>query len=121
MHCPCSPEKLYSDCCEKAHLNRASVASAEILMRSRYSAFVLANISYLQASHHPATRPSNKEKRAILAWTRSVEWLRLEVLNSTKNTVEFKAYFIEEGVIDCIHENSLFCNTNGSWAYKSAL
>ena len=121
MNCPCSPEKLYVDCCKKAHLNIGSVATAETLMRSRYSAFVLANIAYLQASHHPSTRPSKKEKRAILAWTRSVEWLRLEVLNTTKNSVEFKAYFIEDGIIDCIHENSLFCNTTGHWTYKSAL
>lgn len=117
MNCPCSPEKLYEHCCKKAHLNIASVQTAEVLMRSRYTAFVLANMNYLHASHHSTTRPSKKEKRALLAWTKSVEWVRLEILNTTQNTVEFKAYFIENGQINLIHENSLFCIENGNWVY----
>lgn len=63
MQCPCNPSKKYSDCCEKAHQNIQTVLTAETLMRSRYSAFVLAKINYLQESHHSNTRPSNKEKK----------------------------------------------------------
>ena len=66
----------------------------------RYSAFVFANIDYLQKSHHSSTRPSKKEKREIESWAKSVNWLKLEVLNSTKTTVEFKAYFMENGSIN---------------------
>ena len=90
-------------------------------MRSRYSAFVLANVDYLQKSHHNSSRPSKLEKREILTWTKSVEWIKLEVLNNTKNTVEFKAYFRENGSLNFIHENSLFVKENGHWVYKSAL
>jgi SEC-C motif-containing protein len=32
-------------------------------------------------------------KEDILAWARSNDWQKLEVLKSTDNTVEFKAYF----------------------------
>jgi SEC-C motif-containing protein len=32
-------------------------------------------------------------KEDILAWARSNDWQKLEVLNSIDNTVEFKAYF----------------------------
>jgi SEC-C motif-containing protein len=120
MKCPCTPTKLYTECCKKAHLNVNSVATAEILMRSRYSAFVFANIEYLQKSHHSSTRPSKREKNEILQWTKSVVWLRLEVINSTKNTVEFKAYFIENGKLDFIHEISFFCKENEHWVYKKA-
>ena len=41
MKCPCNTDKEYKDCCLKAHKNILSVTTAEQLMRSRYSAFVL--------------------------------------------------------------------------------
>ena len=121
MKCPCNPSKLYKDCCKKAHQNIHSVTTPEALMRSRYSAFVLANINYLQESHHSKTRPSKLEKEEILTWTKSVEWIKLDVLKSTENTVEFKAYFNENGSVNVIHENSLFEKENNHWVYKSAL
>ena len=117
MQCPCNPTIKYSDCCQKAHQNIHSVTSAEALMRSRYSAFVLANIDYLQKSHNSSTRPSKREKKEILAWTKSVNWIKLEVLNTTETTVDFNAYFMENGNIDVIHENSVFCKENDHWVY----
>ncbi|CAM1365806.1 Sec-C motif domain protein [Tenacibaculum soleae] len=127
MQCPCNPSKKYSDCCEKAHQNIQTVLTAETLMRSRYSAFVLAKINYLQESHHSRTRPSNKEKKEILSWTKSVKWLKLEVLNTSKGsitdlegTVEFNAFFMENGKVDVIHENSSFCKENKHWVYLNA-
>ncbi|WBX72322.1 YchJ family protein [Tenacibaculum retecalamus] len=127
MQCPCNPSKKYSACCQKAHQNIETVLTAEQLMRSRYSAFVLANISYLHESHHSTTRPTQKENKEILSWTKSVEWVKLEVTNTTKGTftditgtVEFKAYFIENGAIDLIHENSSFCKENKHWVYFKA-
>ncbi|MEE3999218.1 YchJ family metal-binding protein [Tenacibaculum sp. FZY0031] len=117
MQCPCNPAILYSECCAKAHQNIYSVTSAEALMRSRYSAFVLANIDYLQKSHHSSTRPAKREKKEILTWTKSVNWLKLEVLQSTETTVEFNAFFMENGSIDVIHENSVFCKENDHWVY----
>ena len=120
MKCPCNPAKNYSDCCKKAHQNILSVATVEDLMRSRYSAFVLANVEYLQKSNHSSTRPSKKEKRELEKWTKSVNWLKLEVLNSTENTVEFKAFFMENGAVNVIHENSKFCKENEHWVYLGA-
>lgn len=120
MQCPCNTSRTYEDCCQKAHKNIESVTSAEILMRSRYSAFVLANISYLQKSHHSSTRPSKREKREIEKWTTSVNWLKLEVLNTTEDTVEFKAFYMENGTVNIIHENSKFCKENNYWVYLEA-
>jgi len=120
MKCPCNSSKSYIDCCKKAHQNIHTVNTAEELMRSRYTAFVLADIEYLQKSHHTATRPSKREKKEILNWTKSVEWVRLEIINTTKNTVEFKAYFMECGKLEVIHENSFFCKENTHWVYKNA-
>jgi len=119
MQCLLNPEKKHSECCQKAHQNINAVSSAEELMRSRYSAFVLTNIESLQKSHHSTTRPSKQEKKGIGKWTKSVNWLKLEVLNSTKDTVEFKAFFMENGSVNTIHENSKFCKENGHWVYFS--
>ncbi len=124
MQCPCNPDKKYINCCKKAHDNILNVTTSENLMRSRYSAFVLANIEYLQKSHHSKTRPSKREKKETLQWTKAVEWLKLEVLNTsegtindTKGTVEFKAFFMENGSMNVIHENSRFCKENEHWVY----
>jgi SEC-C motif-containing protein len=58
-------------------------------MRSRYSAYVRQEgVIWL---HTPSER--NHSKEDILAWARSNDWQKLEVLNSIDNTVEFKAYF----------------------------
>ncbi|MDG1039686.1 MAG: YchJ family metal-binding protein [Polaribacter sp.] len=121
MKCPCNPSKQYNDCCKVAHLNIKNVTSPEALMRSRYSAFVMANIDYLQKSHHSTTRPSKIEKKEILSWTKSVEWVRLDILQTTESSVEFKAYFYENGALNVIHENSLFVKESNHWVYKDAL
>lgn len=110
-------------CCERGHKDLSAVSTAEQLMRSRYSAFVLANGSYLMDSHHSTTRPI-KERKSIEAWAKSVSWIRLEVLdsekggvNDQKGTVTFNAYFFENGKVDVIHEKSEFVKENGLWMY----
>jgi len=121
--CPCGSEKTYGNCCAIAHSNIEKVTTAEQLMRSRYSAYALCNIVYLMNSHHSSTRPE-KEQDEILNWTKSVKWLGLEVLHSSKGsisdiegTVEFKAHFEEKEVSEVIHEHSKFVKENGFWVY----
>ena len=121
--CPCGIEKIYEMCCYKGHLAIETLMSAEQLMRSRYSAYAMADIDYLMKSQHSTTRP-NDEKDEILKWAKSVEWIRLEVLNSFKGldcdsegTVEFKAYFKENGIVSVIHENSKFLKEHNHWVY----
>ncbi|CAZ98229.1 YchJ family metal-binding protein [Zobellia galactanivorans] len=124
MPCPCNPQVNYSDCCKKAHTDIRSVATAEALMRSRYSAFVLGDIDYLQKSHHSTTRPNKIEKRRIKTWAKAVNWLKLEVLYTSEGsetdssgTVEFKAYYMENGQMGVIYEKSNFSKENGHWVY----
>ena len=114
MICPCSSNKVYKNCCQKAHLNIETVLTAEALMRSRYSAFVLADIAYLHKSHHSSTRLSKKEYKELETWT------KLEILNSTENTVYFKDYFIENGTLEVIKEHSVFCKEHNYWVYLEA-
>lgn len=123
MKCYCNNNKSYKACCEVFHLNNGKTETAEQLMRSRYSAFVLANGDYLMQTHHISTRPIS-EKKAIVKWAKSVEWIKLEILKTTEGlsnnedgTVTFNAYFYDNGTIDIIHEKSAFIKENNSWYY----
>jgi SEC-C motif-containing protein len=53
-------------------------------MRSRYSAYVRQEASYLVATHSSERGIHSKED--IPAWARSNDWQKLEVLNSIDNT-----------------------------------
>ena len=123
MKCYCGNLKNYVNCCEKIHKDLATAKTAQQLMRSRYSAFVLANGDFLMKSHHSKTRPTS-EKKAIVAWAKSVNWVKLEIIetsngleNDADGTVTFNAYFYEHGKIDIIHEKSAFIKENNHWKY----
>lgn len=116
MKCYCGENKNYNDCCEVFHKNGGKTQTSEQLMRSRYSAFVIANGDYLMQTHHESTRPI-KEKNAIVKWAKSVQWLKLEVVESTIDTVSFNAYFFENGIANVITENSKFVKENNVWFY----
>ena len=79
----------------------------------------MANGDYLMLSHHSSTRPL-EEKDDIVAWAKSVKWVRLEIIETflgqeddTEGTVAFKAHFKEGGTKKYIHENSKFVREDG--------
>jgi SEC-C motif domain protein len=122
--CPCGKNNLlYIDCCKLIHEDIYKALTAEDLMRSRYSAFVLCNGDYLLESHSIKFKdPSNIHN--TIRWARSVAWNRLEIIsktngieNDTHGTVEFKAFFKEKNKLKCIHENSYFIKENNHWVY----
>jgi SEC-C motif-containing protein len=100
------------------------VNTAEALMRSRYSAFALGLGDYLQQSHYSKTRPSKQQGIETEQWSKTVSWIKLEVNKTTlgsetddEGTVEFMAYFLENGQINTIKENSYFKKEDGIWYY----
>lgn len=122
--CPCGTGKHYSECCQNTHNSPAFVKTAEELMRSRFTAFTMANGPYLIETHHSTTRHIVDEKDLEL-WAKSVEWLRLEIIHTSNGkssndsgTVEFKAHFMEKGKASYIHEHSYFEKEFGDWKYK---
>lgn len=127
--CPCGSKKEYNSCCGIAHKNISDVLTAEQLMRSRYTAFCMANEDYLHKSHHPNTRPKSKaERKENIKWAKTVVWLKLEIINTTKGTetdnvgtVEFKAFYIENGIPKSIHEISTFDKSKGYWVYVDGI
>jgi SEC-C motif-containing protein len=122
--CPCNPQNTYKTCCAIAHENIAAVTTAQQLMRSRYSAFVMGKVDYLRRSQHSSTRISDSEASEIGHWTHTVQWVKLEVLATTQGlvsdslgTVHFKAFYMENGQLQIIEENSSFVREDGNWTY----
>ena len=88
-------------------------------MRSRYSAFALADAPHLLATWHPSTRPASLELDPEQRWS------GLRVLSAStsgsvfapEGTVEFVAsYHSPEGPAQ-VHEVSRFVQDAGRWTY----
>ena len=116
--CPCGTGLPLAECCGPLHDGTAAAGTAEQLMRSRYSAFVVGDAGYLLATWHPATRP------AALDLDADVRWTGLDVLTTTggsllaaEGTVEFRASYVRDGRAGAQHENSRFLREGGRWRY----
>jgi SEC-C motif-containing protein len=115
-HCPCGSGAALDACCAQWH-RTPQAPTAEALMRSRYSAFVLCNESYLLATWHPSTRP------ASVGFDSGTKWLGLTVksariMGPNRAEVEFVArYRIGGGSAVRIEERSRFVREEGRWLY----
>lgn len=122
--CPCGRTSTknkpiaYADCCGRfiEHFESTPAPDAEHLMRSRYSAFVLENASYLQATWHTSQRPADLDFEA------GAKWLGLQVkafqpTSADTAEVEFVARFRVGGRAVRLHERSRFVREDGRWLY----
>lgn len=100
------------------HTGAAIPPSAEALMRSRYTAYVLARADYLKATWHPNTLP----QPFALDDQERVQWLGLqvkrhEIQDDKHATVEFVARYKINGRAHRLHEVSRFVREAGRWYY----
>ncbi|GAB3444862.1 YchJ family metal-binding protein [Massilia solisilvae] len=121
--CPCGGPALAA-CCGPFLAGDAVPPTAEALMRSRYTAYVLKNEAYLQATWHPSTRP----QEPVLDENEKIQWLGLEVKSALRlrqrkadlpeqpdsDTVEFVARFKIGGRAHRLHEVSRFVRESGA-------
>ncbi|HIG36940.1 MAG TPA: zinc chelation protein SecC [Oceanospirillaceae bacterium] len=118
MNCYCKSDLLFANCCQPFIEGRQVAATAEQLMRSRYSAFCLHNEPYLKLTWHPTTRPE------AIDFDEQQHWLGLKIISShdggvgdSVGQVEFVARYKIHGRAYRLHENSDFVMQNGSWQY----
>ena len=116
--CPCSvgtgDERGYDACCGRFHRGAERPATAEELMRSRYSAFALGLDDYVFTTWHPRTRPDDVRSDPGTTWT------GLTIVDTVDGgpddetgEVEFVATY--EG--GRMHERSRFARRAGRWLY----
>ena len=115
--CPCGRAAALANCCGR-YLAGAPAPDAESLMRSRYTAFTLADEAYLLATWHPDTRPAALD----LAGEIAPKWLGLKVIHheiqdASHATVEFVARYKIAGRAYRQHELSRFIQQDGRWYY----
>lgn len=114
--CKCCSGLSYHNCCKPFHQKQMLAPTPEVLMRSRYCAYALHLADYLVATTHPSVRHLYP-KDAILAWAKANVWLRLEICNAAKDTVEFKAFYTHQNTMHIHHECSTFLKDKSQWFY----
>lgn len=121
--CPCGSDKKFGECCGQYLLEGAKPKTAEALMRSRYSAFVIQKVSYLVETHHTETR-KDLDESSLENWAKGAEWDGLEILVAdkgqefdTEGTVEFSCRYYWEGKLQIHHEVSTFKKEGGVWRF----
>jgi SEC-C motif-containing protein len=121
--CPCKSRETYAACCEPFHLGRAKPATAEQLMRSRYSAFFFRLVDYLVATTHPDTREPDLKAR-LEETIYEANWRFLTILGTSKGgaedkggKVEFIAEYFQDEQPHKLHERSRFKRFKGAWKY----
>jgi len=115
--CFCGSDQPYSRCCGPIIKGSIKANSAEKLMRSRYSAYVMAEVDYLFETTHMSKR-AGLDKKDIEQWAKSNRWQQLEIISAETFIIEFKAYFRDRSGKKQIHyEKSSFVFENGNWFY----
>lgn len=120
--CPCGSGNTFIACCSPI-ISDGKAATAEQLMRSRYTAYIQKNVDYLVETTHPDSRTPDLAK-SIRKWMKQVEWLKLHVVASEGGEaedafgqVEFIAEFIGDTGPGRHHECSVFEKIDTTWYY----
>lgn len=115
--CYCCSGKIYEACCLPYLSGQKNAPTAEALMRSRYAAFASQQAPYLVATTHISTRKDHSELD-IFEWSVANKWLKLEILQATETTVNFKAFYQDsKGKNRVHHELSSFKKEGDFWFY----
>ncbi len=124
--CPCGQRASFEDCCGRLVTGGVLPATAEQLMRSRYTAFATHHIDYLIDTHHPDTR-GDVDRDEVRRFSEGSKWLGLQILHTQdgqegdeRGWVEFVARYKEHGQERIHHELSLFLRHQGRWYFHSA-
>jgi SEC-C motif-containing protein len=118
--CPCGTGQLFEVCCEPILNRTQSAATAERLMRARFTAHVAHDFKFL----HDSYRATAGKPYVAEAGEPSVTWTKLVVHSHEtgeqpdKAFVDFSAYGTEEGTEKVLHEKGEFLRINGAWLYN---
>lgn len=123
--CYCCSKKDYTACCAPFILGEKTAPTPEALMRSRYTAYSLAHIAYIEKTMRGKALLGFDADRAA-RWAKRAVWIKLEVIDHvlahpSKGTVTFKAFFVEGQQLLCLHEKSEFIKEADHWYYVDGL
>lgn len=118
--CPCGSGQTFEACCAPYLSQKIWASTAEKLMRSRFSAYVLKNLDYLLATWASESSPG----RLVLELDDGLKWIDLRVVDTYKGeegdfhgSVTFVARFRRNGKAGKLCERSRFVKREGRWFY----
>jgi SEC-C motif-containing protein len=121
--CPCGSGNPFASCCGPVLAGKQAAASAEMLLRARYTAFTRVDMKYIERTHASQTR-GQLDLDGMQQWARSAEWQRLEILHiengetgDTDTEIEFKAHYRLHGKDCVLHEIGEFAFKQNQWFY----
>jgi len=77
--CPCGSALPLAQCCQPIFSGKKTAATAEALLRARYSAFALHEIDFILSSHHSKTRGEIKRDE-VEDWSNNSTWHGLKII-----------------------------------------
>ena len=124
--CPCGSGKELAKCCGPILKGRRAAKTAEELLRSRYTAFVRADVEHIRRTRHPRSSTEFDEE-SVRGWAESSEWHGLEIEKvegggeaDAQGAIDFVASYTEKkgaGERRDHREHALFVRHEGSWLF----
>jgi SEC-C motif domain protein len=123
--CPCCSGKPLAECCGPLIDGARAARTAEDLLRSRYSAFVLNEVEYIRDTRHPRSSTAFDED-ATRAWAEGSDWHGLEIskiegggADDAQGTIDFVATYTEKesGEKRRHQERAIFLREDGRWQF----
>lgn len=123
--CPCGSARAFRDCCAQ-YIEGSSAPTAEALMRSRYSAFTVGNLDYIERTSTPdAAHLFNRIDMELSL--PDIEWLGIEVhgtngggLDDTTGEVSFAVRYRYQSRTFTQVEKASFKRADGIWLYDKS-
>lgn len=116
--CPCASGHPYGRCCGPLLAGIRQAATAEALMRSRYTAYCTGDTAYVLRTWHPSTRPP------ALDANDQPQWCGLSIVRAAeggrsddRGMVEFVASALVGNRLCHFGETSRFVKEDGLWFY----
>ena len=122
-NCACGTSKEFAACCQPYIEGRSKPLTAEALMRSRYTAFTIADVDYIESTTEDSKR-GEFDHAGTLEWAKNSDWKGLEVVKTeaggekdTEGKVEFIAKYSYDGKDQNHHERAEFRKREGKWYF----
>jgi SEC-C motif-containing protein len=121
--CPCGTGLELATCCDPYLKGKAKPATAEKLMRARYTAFTTADVDYIEQTTDQSQKKSF-DRAGTLEWAKNSEWKGLEVVSvkdglekDTTAEVEFIARYAYNDSDQEHHERADFKKRGDQWFF----
>lgn len=124
MKCYCCSGESFAQCCAPVLGGVAQANTPLALMRSRFTAYCVADFDYVLQTYSAARR--NALTVAELANSaQGARWFALQAQAGTEDLsedqVEFWAFYFDRAKPAVLHETSTFVLENGQWRYEDGV